>query len=81
VRSDAIRRGLTLHLCRLGNNNHSPKVLTMYATQAELWEDLNALGIYWEHAEAGEGGETDATIVISKESKEWLDNNFEGWEG
>ena len=53
----------------------------MYATQANHWDFFNAVGIYWEHAEAGEGGETDATIVISKESKEWLDNNFKGWEG
>mgnify|MGYP003142576803 CR=1 FL=1 len=52
----------------------------MYATQASHWDFFNAVGIYWEHAEKGEHGETDATIVISKESKEWLDNNFNEWE-
>ena len=47
----------------------------MYSTNFELHQDLNSLGIFWQHHLTEEG-----VIEISQDSKQWLDNNFPGWE-
>ena len=47
----------------------------MYSTNFDLYQDLNSLGIFWQHHLTKEG-----VIEISEDSKKWLDNNYPNWE-
>ena len=47
----------------------------MYSTNFDLYQDLNSLGIQWCHHQKEDG-----VIEISEDSKQWLDDNFAGWE-
>ena len=47
----------------------------MYSTNFDLYQDLNSLGIQWRHHLKEEG-----VIEISKDSKQWLDDNYPNWE-
>ena len=47
----------------------------MYSTNFDLYQDLNSRGIQWRHHLKEDG-----VIEISEDSKQWLDDNFAGWE-
>ena len=47
----------------------------MYSTSFDLYQDLNSLGIQWQHHLKEDG-----VIEISEDSKQWLDNNYPNWE-
>jgi hypothetical protein len=47
----------------------------MYSTSFDLYQDLNSLGIQWQHHLKEDG-----VIEISQDSKQWLDNNYPNWE-